>query len=317
MTLLTDSRYTEQAGQQVPAGVQIVVTSSAVGDRANDHVVRLAAERETLGFEADHMTVSGRDALAESISEAGSSVELVGTENLIADLRRVKDDDEIAALRTASRIADEALAAVLPMLRAGQTERRVARQLEWEMAERGSERPSFDTILASGPNGAKPHSRPSDNRLADGDLVVIDFGATVQGYGSDMTRTIVVGGTPTGEQSEWYGNVLAAQQAGVSAATVGSSLRAIHDVTLEHLSGSGQAGVYQHGTGHGVGLFIHESPILSSRAEGTVEESMALTVEPGAYVSGVGGVRVEDLIVTGPDGPEVLTRFPKGLVPAP
>ncbi len=315
VTLVTDSRYTEQAGQQVPDGVAIVMTGSAPGDRANDHLVRLAAERKMLGFESEHMTVSGREALGESISVAGAELELISTENVIAELRRVKDAEEIDALRTASCIADEALLAVLPWLRGGQTERRVARQLEWEMAERGSERPSFDTILASGPNGAKPHARPSGRILENGDLVVIDFGATVSGYGSDMTRTIVVGGTPTAEQSEWYENVLAAQQAGVSVATVGSSLRAIHETTLEHLAESGQAGVYQHGTGHGVGLYIHENPILSPRAEGTVEESMALTVEPGAYVTGVGGIRVEDLIITGLDGPETLTRFPKGLAP--
>jgi Xaa-Pro aminopeptidase len=151
--------------------------------------------------------------------------------------------------------------------------------------------------------------------LENGDLVVIDFGATVHGYGSDMTRTFVVGGEPTEAQSRWYENVLAAQQAGVAAASVGASLKGIHDTTVQHLSRSGQEGVYQHGTGHGVGLFIHENPILSPRSEGSVEASMALTVEPGAYVEGVGGIRVEDLIVTGIEGPEILTRFPKGLVP--
>lgn len=315
VALLTDSRYTAQAGEQVPPAVHVIVTSTAIGDRSNDHVARLTGEGPTLALEADHVTVAARNTLEQALLESGNETVVVETENLIADLRRIKDPDEVDALRAASRIADEALMAVRPWTLAGQSERSAARLLDWEMAERGSERASFETIFASGPNGAKPHARPSMRELENGDLVVIDFGATVHGYGSDMTRTFVVGGEPTQAQSRWYENVLVAQQAGVAAASVGAPLKGIHDTTVQRLSRSGQEGVYQHGTGHGVGLFIHENPILSPRSEGSVEASMALTVEPGAYVEGVGGIRVEDLIVTGIEGPEILTRFPKGLVP--
>jgi Xaa-Pro aminopeptidase len=315
VTLLTDSRYITQAGEQVGSSVDVLVTGSADGEGSNDHVAKLAADAPALAVEADHLTVVALNALVAALSDSGSAVSTVETEGIVADLRRTKDDAEIDALRAASRIADESLTAVRPWSLAGQTERFVARQLQWHMDQRGSERVSFETIVASGPNGAKPHARPSSRVLEDGDLVVIDFGATVNGYGSDMTRTIVVGGKPTPEQSLWYGNVLAAQRAGVEAATVGAPLRTLHDVTVDHLMRSGQDGVYQHGTGHGVGLFIHENPILSPRSKGSVESSMALTIEPGAYVPGVGGIRIEDLIVTGHGGPETLTRFPKGLVP--
>ncbi|MBT8241894.1 MAG: Xaa-Pro peptidase family protein [Acidimicrobiia bacterium] len=315
ITLLTDSRYTTQAEEQVGSTVDVVVTGSADGERSNDHIAELAASAPRLAIEADHLTVAARNALATAISDSTIAVDFVETEGIVADLRRTKDDAEIDALRAASRIADDSLMAVRPWSLRGHTERSVARLLEWEMAERGSERVSFETILASGPNGAKPHARPSSRVLEDGDLVVIDFGATVNGYGSDMTRTFVVGGKPTAEQSRWYRNVLDAQQAGIETTTVGAPLSGIHETTVGHLRRSGQDGVYQHGTGHGVGLFIHENPILSPRSEGLVESSMALTVEPGAYVPEVGGIRIEDLILTGPDGPETLTRFPKGLAP--
>ncbi|MFW2380238.1 MAG: M24 family metallopeptidase [Acidimicrobiales bacterium] len=314
--LVTDSRYTDQAASEVPSAVTVEVASSSPGDRANDHLITLADEHPSLGIEGANFTVAALDGLTAALAEAGSTLDPVPTKNLVADLRQTKDAAEIAALKTACQIADGALADILPNLRAGVTERDLARQLEWQMAERGSERPSFQTIVASGPNGARPHARPSERMLENGDLVVIDFGATVDGYGSDMTRTLVVGGKPTNEQSEWYRCVLAAQQAGVAAAVVGAELRDVHHTTLDHLSDSGQAGVYQHGTGHGVGLFIHENPILSPSAEGSVESAMALTIEPGAYVAGVGGIRVEDLLITSPEGPEPITLFPKGLVPA-
>ena len=312
-TLITDSRYREQAAHEVLDSVEVVIASSVAGDRPVDHLLRRSTA-ETVGFEADHLTVAAAQEMRGSISNAGSNLTLSPTTGVVADLRRTKDADEISALRRAGKIADDALAALLPRIRAGETELGLARLLEWEMAERGSERASFSTILASGPNGAKPHARPSDRLLDDGDLVVIDFGATVQGYGSDMTRTLVVGSVATSEQERWYSNVWSAQQVGVETVQVGNDLQSIHQTTLEHLQQSGQDGVYEHGTGHGVGLFIHENPILSSRAEGVVTESMALTVEPGAYLPGVGGVRVEDLVITTAAGPETITNFPKGLV---
>ena len=310
--LITDSRYTEQAGEEVSASIEVVTASSVAEDGPIDHLIGRSTA-DAVGFEADHLTVTAMEEMRASISKAGSNLSLTPTSGVVAQLRRTKDADEVDALRSAAKIADDALVALLPKIRPGETELWLARLLEWEMAERGSERVSFSTILASGPNGAKPHARPSDRVLEDGDLVVIDFGATVHGYGSDMTRTLVVGGNPTAEQERWYNNVWAAQQVGVNTVQVGNELRSIHQATLDDLTQSGQDGVYEHGTGHGVGLFIHESPILSVRAEGVVAESMALTVEPGAYLPGVGGIRVEDLVITTASGPETLTNFPKGL----
>ena len=267
-------------------------------------------------IESDHMSVAALESLESTIRDSGRPVSIARSEGLVADLRRIKDAGEIDRLRQAAAIADAALEATLAFLRPGVTERRAARQLEWEMAERGSEGPSFETILASGPNGGMPHARPSERELSKGDLVVIDFGATIDGYGSDMTRTLVVGGRPTDDQRRWYDNVASAQAAGVAAIAAGAPLLSIHETTHGHLSASGQEGVYEHGTGHGVGLFIHERPILSSRIEGEVQLGMALTVEPGAYLPGVGGVRVEDLVVVTARGCDPLTRFPKGLVPS-
>ncbi len=312
-TLITDSRYEDQAREQLDASVDVVITGMTDGERPNDHLRRLLGSGAS-GFEADHMTVATHGALVEAFE--GSDVVWHAVDGLLAELRRHKDESELNSLRRAATIADEALAATLPHLRAGVTERQAARILEAEMSDRGSERTSFDTIMASGPNGAKPHARPTERVMEDGDLVVIDFGATVDGYGSDMTRTFVVGGEPTAEQVRWYENVAHAQQAGVAQVQVGAELLSIHTTTHDHLTASGQEGTYSHGTGHGVGLFIHESPILSARIEGLVEASMTLTVEPGAYIPGVGGVRVEDLVIATPDGPETITRFPKGLAPS-
>lgn len=314
VTLITDSRYEIQAAEQVPAEVEVVIAGTGPGDQPGDHLgARIDTDR--VGFEADHLTVHRLAELKEQYETASSAgSDWVATDGVIARLRQRKDQAEIARLAAACQIADQALAAMGPWLRPGVTERRAARQLEWEMAERGSERPSFPTILASGPNGAKPHARPSDRLLEQGDLVVIDFGATVDGYGSDMTRSFAIG-APTADQSAWYDRVAEAQAAGVSAIQLGAELRSIDTVTRSHLAASGQAGVYAHGTGHGVGLFIHERPILSPRVEGAVEDGMTLTVEPGAYVPGVGGIRVEDLVVATVDGPAVLTRSPKGLHP--
>ncbi|NNF52848.1 MAG: aminopeptidase P family protein [Acidimicrobiales bacterium] len=310
--LITDSRYAVQAGEQLPDHVEVVIVGSDSGQRVADHLAQLLST-DQLAYEADHMTVAALESLTMALTESGATAGLVPTKDLTATLRQIKDPSETERLRAACRIADDALYATLEWIRPGVTEIRAARQLEWEMAERGSERPSFDTILASGPNGGKPHARPSDRVMENGDMVVIDFGATVDGYGSDMTRTLVVGGKATAEQENWYQNVARAQAAGVEALAPGVHLNELHHTTRSVLLETGQDGTYNHGTGHGVGLFIHEDPIISPRSEGSAEVGMALTVEPGAYVEGIGGVRIEDLVLVSPSGAEPLTTFPKGL----
>ena len=310
--LITDSRYTVQAGEQLPDHVEAVIIGSDAGQRMTD-LLSQRLRSDQLAFESDHITVSVLESLTTDLAESGAAAELVPTKDLTATLRRIKDTSEVDRLRRACGIADEALYAILDWIRPGVSEIRAARQLEWEMAERGSERPSFETILASGPNGGKPHARPSDRVMENGDMVVIDFGATVDGYGSDMTRTLVVGGKATAEQENWYQNVARAQAGGVAALAPGVDLKELHHITHSLLLETGQDGTYNHGTGHGVGLFIHEDPIISPRSETAAEVGMALTVEPGAYVQGVGGVRIEDLLMVTPSGTEPLTTFPKGL----
>lgn len=312
VVLITDSRYTVQAGEQLPRHVGVVIIGSDAGHGFADHLSQRLSTNQ-LAYEADHITVFALESLTAALAESGTAAELVPTTALTAVLRRIKDTSEVERLRSACQIADAALHATLEWIRPGVSEIRAARQLEWEMAERGSERPSFETILASGSNGGKPHARPSERVMEYGDMVVIDFGATVDGYGSDMTRTLVVGGKATAEQENWYQNVARAQVGGVAALAPGIDLKELHHTTQSLLLETGQDGTYNHGTGHGVGLFIHEDPIISPRSETTAEVGMALTVEPGAYIQGVGGVRIEDLLMVTPNGSEPLTTFPKGL----
>jgi len=302
LVLITDGRYREQAADQLAAAG--VPTELAI-TRETDRVLGDAlAGTARVGLEADHVTWEGQRRWAEVV--AG---ELVPTVGLVLGLRAVKDDGEVARLERAAAIADEALAEVRPMLRDRPTEREVARALEAAMLDRGADGPSFETIVASGPNGAKPHARPTDRVIGDGELVVLDFGALYDGYHSDMTRTLAVG-EPSPTQQRMLDVVASSQAAGVAAVRAGVPCVAVDAACREVIGDAGWADAFVHGTGHGIGLVIHEEPRLSPESASLLAPGHCVTVEPGVYLPEHGGVRIEDSVVVTATGCRPLTQSP-------
>lgn len=307
--LATDSRYRTQAARQT-TGVTIAI-ERACARRLVAHAVAQGARR--IGFESDVVTIDGFDALAgELAGRPGSG--LVRAAGAVETLREVKDPGELVLLRQACEAADAALADLIQndALRPGVTERAVARRLEAAMLDHGAAGPAFETIVAAGANSAVPHHRPTDAVLASGDLVKIDFGAVVGGYHSDMTRTFVLG-KPADWQREIYDIVAAAQRAGRAALTVGAPLAAIDAAARDVIHEAGYGDHFGHGLGHGVGLRIHEAPGINASADGTLLAGAVVTVEPGVYLPDRGGVRIEDTVLVGEQGPESLSRFPRRL----
>jgi Xaa-Pro aminopeptidase len=286
--LATDSRYAETTALEL-ADLE-VVTARDTGPA----LAALAAQRGTgrLGYESHHVTVDGfRD-----LQRAAGAVGLVPAERPVEQLREVKDDAEVAALRAACAVADAAFADLLSLLRPGLTERDVALDLEARMRLHGAEAPSFDTIVAAGEHSAVPHHRPTARPLVSGDLVKLDFGAVIDGYHSDMTRTVVLG-EPAAWQREVYDLVAAAQQAGVDAVREGVATADVDRAARSVVEAAGMAERFIHGLGHGVGLEIHELPALGTGSAGVLSAAMVVTVEPGVYLAGRGGVRIEDTLV--------------------
>ena len=232
------------------------------------------------------------------------------TEGLVEALRLVKDDGEIARIAEAARIADEALAALRPMLGQGVTEKEFQLDLDFTMRRLGAHDVSFETIVGSGPNGAKPHARPTDRRIVGGDLVVLDFGALYDGYHSDMSRTVMVG-DPTPTQGRMLEIVAASQAAGVDAVEAGVDGVEVDRVCRDVIAEAGWGDAFLHGTGHGVGLAIHEEPRVSVSSTATLAVGHCVTVEPGVYLPEHGGVRIEDTLVVTPTGNRRLTNAPK------
>ncbi len=312
LAVVTDGRYAVQAAQQMAAGrADSVVPTRVLEGRSvaelHDHIADLVQGHERVGFESAH--VSHRDWLAWDESLAATLVPTVG---LIERARRTKTPQEVARIAAACTIADQALADVVPrLLRPGVTEVAVRDALEARMRELGASGPSYDTIVAAGcRNASMPHHRPSPTRVDDGDTVIIDVGALVDGYHSDMTRTFLVG-EPTLLQREVYDVVLAAQRAGVASVRPGITIRELDATCRRPITAAGYGEWFSHGTGHGVGLLIHEDPFVNASGEGVLQVGDVVTVEPGVYRGDLGGVRVEDLVEVTSDGCRVLTRSPK------
>jgi Xaa-Pro aminopeptidase len=309
LLLVTDGRYAHQSQAQLDeAGVRARIE---IGATAADQQIRLQAATAScarLGLEAHGVTWAQQRAFAQSLAP-----ELVPTEHLVEALRAVKEPGEVARIRAACGIADDALASVLPMLRDEPTERGFALALEHEMRARGAAGTSFETIVASGPNGTMPHARPTDRVIGRGELVVVDFGCIVDGYCSDMTRTVSVG-DPGPDARRVWDVVATSQRAGRDAVRGGAACRDVDRASRAVIEEAGWGETFAHGTGHGVGLEIHEAPRVAATADGTLEPGHVVTVEPGVYLPGVGGVRIEDTVVVTPDGAEALTAFPKQLL---
>ncbi len=305
----TDGRYQVQAEAQVPELEHVIDRASAVA--LATRIESALAGHRAVGFETRPVPVAGRGV----VPDAAASVDLVRTPGLVERLRMSKDETEIEALRMACAAADRALADVIEHggLRPGRTELEVARDLETRMRDNGASGPSFDTIVAAGAHSAVPHHRPTQAALAAGDLVKMDFGALVDGYHSDMTRTVVLG-RPAEWQRELYELVRSAQAAGCEAVRTGADVRDVDGHARTVISDAGYGEQFLHGLGHGVGLEVHEAPALSPRGDGTIEDGMAVTVEPGVYLPGRGGVRIEDTLVVRPAAPELLTLTTKDLV---
>jgi Xaa-Pro aminopeptidase len=306
---ITDFRYVQQAAEEVHASFE--------RRRAPTELLAAVAEalpigELTLGFEDAQLTVRQHADLRERLPER---IELVAAGSLVEQLREIKEAEEVATMRIAASVADEAFQAVVGAGLIGRTEREVAVALEREMVQRGASAPSFETIVAAGAHGALPHHRPRDEAIRRGDLVVIDWGALVGGYHSDCTRTVAAG-LPDSDSRDIYELVLEAQLAGLEAVTAGASTQGVDSTARAVIEAAGQGDHFGHGLGHGVGLDIHEGPRLSQRANSALEAGNVVTVEPGVYLPGRLGVRIEDLVVVTPDGCEILTSIPKELIVA-
>jgi Xaa-Pro aminopeptidase len=304
-TLFVDGRYYDRALSETKnAGATVDVRLLKSGESMSSAIASMAQENE-VGIDLDHIMASRFQALAEVLS-------IVPEPTAMNALRRVKEEWEIDFMAQAAQIADHALSSVLADGLIGRTEKQVRNRLDSVMRDNGADDVSFATIVATGVHGARPHHEPSDALIESGHGVVIDFGAEVNGYRSDMTRTIQVGEWSP-ECQHMFNTVREAQQAGVAAVRDGASGAHVDGAVRAVFAREGLEHEYVHGTGHGIGLYIHEEPILSPRCEAVLQTNEVVTVEPGLYRGGVGGVRIEDQVVVTGTGCRILTLSPKEL----
>ena len=302
--LVTDRRYEERAAEEVAERSLELVIAPGKGHGA---IAGLLDTDTTVGVEAEHLSWSTVRELQERL---GSPERVRATSGLVEGLRSIKDEDELNAMRAAAAIADQSLETVVPMLTEGRSERDIALAFERAVTDLGGEGLAFDPIVASGPNGSRPHHAVSERAVSPGDLVIFDCGAKVDGYRSDMTRSFVVG-APTDQQQRMLDAVQRAQAAGVAAIRAGVQTNEIDAACRSSLADDGMDEFFVHGTGHGVGLDIHEAPSVNADSTATLAPGHVITVEPGVYLPGVGGVRWEDTVVVTETGAEPLTQYPK------
>nr|MDD6336384.1 aminopeptidase P family protein [bacterium] len=308
-TLFTDFRYEEDAVRSAP-GCQMACPPAAQLDSACMAEAR-AAGAWVVAIEAGEMTVSAYRALEQAAGEQG--VALVETEQVVEALRLIKDADEIAAIKRACALTDEAFSDILKCLKPGVSERDIAAELLYRLRLLGADGPSFDFIVASGTNGSKPHAVPTSRRLCAGELVTLDFGCRVDGYCSDMTRTVAIG-QPSPELARIYRAVYEAQRLGREAYRAGLPCARADAVAREYLASQGYGQAFGHSLGHGVGLDIHERPRVSAASTAVLEAGMVVSCEPGVYLPGTGGVRIEDLCLIESGGCSVLSQSPRELL---
>ncbi|HHT25749.1 MAG TPA: aminopeptidase P family protein [Firmicutes bacterium] len=304
--LLVDFRYIEQAKVQAPAAHTVMYKN--LYPTLREQLTSLGVKRA--GFESSHVVHKMWQRLQNEMPD----ITWVGVDTWIEAARGCKRPEELAALEKAVVIADQAFAAILPAIKPGITESDLALELEFTLRRLGAERMAFDIITASGVRGALPHGAPTDKVIERGDLVTLDFGAVWQGYHSDITRTVAVGNV-SDKQREIYELVLAAQLAGIAAVAPGKTGREVDAVAREMIAAAGYGERFGHGLGHGVGLEIHEEyPRLAATSEVELKPGMVCSVEPGVYIPGWGGVRIEDMVVVTESGCRVLTTSPKELL---
>jgi len=303
----TDGRYTEQSRHEVP-DLERITYASAVGEALMQQATRLGVHR--LGFEAHQVTV----ALHERLTSSLHGVELVACGDEIERIRWVKDDEELELLRDAQRVTDQAFDDVLETLAIGVTELQIGRHLESLLRRDGADGLSFDPIVAFGENAAEPHHEPGHRMLEEGDVIKMDFGALYGGYHADMTRTVAFG-EPASELKKIHDVVREAQQAGIDAVREGVTGAKVDAAARDVIDAAGYGEAFSHGLGHGVGLDIHEGPRLGREfAEHELPARAVVTVEPGVYIAGLGGVRIEDMVEVTSDGCRVLGSASRELI---
>ena len=303
----TDSRYIEAAGQLV-SGAHVSMPGTGVGYRrlVSELVDKLGLKR--VGFEDEYMSVAEFSLWKEAVK-----AELVPASGLLTDLRMVKDADELAAMKEAQRVTDEAFTEILNDIKPGVTEREIAAKLTYLMARKGAERNSFDPIVATGANGSKPHAVPGATLINKGQFVTMDFGCVVGGYCSDMTRTVAVG-QPSEEMDLVYHTVLKAQLAGIAAVHAGVTGSEVHKAAADVIAAAGYGEYFGHGFGHSLGIEIHENPRFSPFWEKPIPAGACLSAEPGIYLPGKFGVRIEDVVMITDTGCIDITHSPKELI---
>jgi len=310
--LITDGRYIEQAEHEV-AGLRIKKREATLAPLLAELLT--VSQATSTGFEATHLTVAlledFRHAASAEQGESGQAVNLRATRALVERQRVTKDALEIAAIERAVAITDETFEHICGFLRAGLTERQIAREIERYMEERGAEGLAFNSIVASGPNAALPHAVPGNRQIGEGEPITIDMGAKLDGYCADMTRTVCLG-EPDPEMVKTYDLVLRAQETCLQGLRPGMNGKQADALARDVFSAAGREDQYLHSTGHGLGLEIHENPRLSKYGEESIlAPGMAITIEPGLYVPDVGGVRIEDTAIVTEEGIRILTTSHK------
>ena len=303
----TDPRYIEAAQQLIP-GAEVSLPPKGQGYQKTVAQLVKDCGVSKLGFEEEYMSVASHTAWTKEVE-----AEFVPASQLLTELRMVKDADELAVMKEAQRITDEALLEILNFLKPGLTEQEVAARLTYIMARKGAERNSFDPIVACGANGSKPHAVPGPDVIQKGQFVTMDFGCKVGGYCSDMTRTVAVG-KPTEEMELVYNTVLKAQLAGIAVARAGVTGKEVHQAGAKVIADAGYGDYFGHGFGHSLGIEIHEDPGFHNRNDKPIPAGALLSAEPGIYLPGRFGVRIEDVIMLTEEGCVDITRSPKQLI---
>ena len=304
--LITDSRYTEAAQAQLK-DAELVIRANA--ESYLDYAAKIFAEDgvKKIGFEDAALTVK-----EFNLYQSGLDYEFIPASDLFLELRQSKDADEIRSMKAAQKIANQALIQLLDELRPGMTELEISARLQYLMLLGGAERMSFDPIIASGPNSSMPHAVPTGRKIQEGDFLTIDFGCVYEGYCSDTTRTVAIG-YATEEMRKVYNTVLEAQLAGIAKAKTGVIGKEVHEAAHDVIRAAGYGEYFGHGFGHSLGLEIHEAPNFNSRNAKPMPDCAAVSAEPGIYLPGKFGVRIEDVVILHENGCENITGLPKGL----
>jgi len=302
--LWVDPRYILQAREQAE-GAEVIESKHGILNAVGTWLRKRRVRR--VGYEAAHLTCADFDRLAR---KAGTRVKLSPAGSLVEELRLVKDAEEIEKIRGAGRITARAFEHVLSHVRPGVREADLAAEIEYRMRKMGAEGAAFETIVASGPRGAFPHARASRKLLEKDELVILDLGAILCGYAADMTRTVCLG-EPSRRIRRLYNAVIGAQQRALESLRNGVRAGTVERAARQHLAARGLASFFTHATGHGVGLEIHEAPRLARGEKAKLPAGCVVTAEPGVYLRGLGGIRIEDTVLVGSNGPEILTPAPK------